>query len=60
MSPADHILLALLIPTIGAILIALTGRNNNLREGVTLVTAVLLFLNVLQLLPLVREGMRPV
>jgi multicomponent Na+:H+ antiporter subunit D len=59
MSPADHILLALLIPTIGAILIALTGRNNNLREGVTLVTAVLLFLNVLQLLPLVREGIRP-
>jgi multicomponent Na+:H+ antiporter subunit D len=59
MSPADHILLALVIPIVGAVLIALVGRNANLREGVTLVTAGLLFLNVLQLLPLVRAGMRP-
>ena len=59
MSPADHILLALVIPIVGAVLIALVGRNANLREGVTLVTAGLLFLNVLQLLQLVRAGMRP-
>lgn len=59
MTPSDHILLALMIPTLGAILIALTGRNRNLREGVTLVTAGLLFGNVLQILPGVLEGARP-
>lgn len=59
MNPADHILLALLIPIVGAILIALTGRNANLREAVTLITAGLLFLNVLQLLPAVLAGGRP-
>lgn len=60
MSPADHILLALAIPSIGAVLIALTGKQRNLRETVTIVTAVLLFANVLQLLPEVLADRRPV
>ncbi len=59
MTPSDHIVLALLIPTVGAILIALVGRNANMREGVTLVTAGLLFVNVLQILPVVLGGGRP-
>lgn len=58
-TPSDHIVLALLIPTVGAILIALVGRNANMREGVTLVTAGLLFLSVLQILPVVLGGGRP-
>jgi len=59
MSPADHILAALAIPVIGAILIALCRKHPNLRETVTLVTAVLLFANVATLLPVVLEGGRP-
>jgi multicomponent Na+:H+ antiporter subunit D len=59
LEPADHILLAMLIPTVGALLIVLTRRNSNLREAVTLVTAGLLFVNVLQLLPVVLAGERP-
>ncbi|HCP00333.1 MAG TPA: cation:proton antiporter, partial [Rhodospirillaceae bacterium] len=59
MTPSDHILLALLIPSIGAVLIALTGQQRNLRETVTLVTAILLFANVLQILPEVLAGGRP-
>jgi multicomponent Na+:H+ antiporter subunit D len=42
--------LSLLIPFVGSILIALTGKNPNLRETVTLTTAVLLFADVLWLL----------
>ena len=56
---AELLLAALIIPTTGALLIALTGRWPNLREGVTLVTACLLFACVLQLLPKVLDGGRP-
>jgi len=50
---------ALAVPAIGAVLIALTGRWPNLRETVTLVTAVILFAVVASLLPDVMAGERP-
>ena len=59
MSPEAAILLSLGIPLAGAALIALAGRRPNLREGVTLATAGLLFLTVITLLPGVMDGARP-
>ena len=52
-------LLALLVPMVGALLIWLTGSQPNLRETVTLVTAVALFALVLSVLPHVVAGGRP-
>jgi len=51
--------LALALPLAGAVAIWLTGRHPNRREGVTLVTASLLFLVVASLLPAVLGGARP-
>ena len=52
--------LALILPTLGAIGIGLCWWNRNLREAVTLVTAVGLFwLVVINLLPMVYAGERP-
>ncbi|NVK18196.1 MAG: monovalent cation/H+ antiporter subunit D family protein [Methylocystaceae bacterium] len=59
MSLELSIILAMAIPAIGAILIALTGKIPNLRETVTLFTAVALFLNVLNLLGPVLDGQTP-
>lgn len=59
MSPADSILAAIFVPLIGAILISLTGRWPNLRETITIATAVILFAFVLSLVPLVASGERP-
>ena len=59
MSPTDAIIAALLVPTVGALLISLTGRWPNLRESITLTTAVLLFVMVLQIVPSVTAGGRP-
>ena len=50
---------ALAVPAIGAALIALTGRWPNLRETVTLLTALTLFIVVASLLPAVMDGERP-
>ena len=50
---------ALLIPFASAVLIAITGRIPNLREGVTLLSAVSLFAVVIQLLLRVLDGERP-
>ena len=52
MTAATALALSLLIPFAGSILIALTARHPNLRETVTLTTAVLLFADVLWLLSL--------
>jgi multicomponent Na+:H+ antiporter subunit D len=49
-SAATALQLTLVIPLAGALLIALTGRRPNLREAVTLVTAVALFAAVLRVL----------
>jgi len=59
MSPETAILAALGIPSLGALLIGLTGRSPNLRESVTLVTATLLFATVTTLFAPVLEGARP-
>ncbi len=59
MSPETAVWLAPAIPLAGAPLIALAGRSPNLREAVTLTTAALLFLVVLQLVPEVVAGGRP-
>lgn len=59
MTPELAILASMLVPLIGAGLIALTGRIPNLREGVTLVTATLLLTCVLFILPGVLDGGRP-
>jgi multicomponent Na+:H+ antiporter subunit D len=58
-SPPTLILLTILIPLAGAVLIALTGARPNLREGITLATAGLLFLTVIALVPGVAAGGRP-
>ena len=59
MNPQTAILLSLGIPLAGALLIALFGRHPNLREGVTLTTAALLFGTVITLVPGVMDGARP-
>ena len=59
MTPAPAILLSLFLPLAGALLISMSGRWPNVREGVTLVTATLLFLAVISLVPSVFAGGRP-
>ncbi|HSG95296.1 MAG TPA: monovalent cation/H+ antiporter subunit D family protein [Afifellaceae bacterium] len=59
MSVATLIYLALFAPVIGAGLIALSGRNPNLRETVTLATSLVLFATVMGLLAQVLSGARP-
>ena len=59
MTSETLIIAALMIPTIGAGLIALTSSAPNLREGVTLATSVLLFLTVMVLLSRVLDGELP-
>lgn len=59
MSPEHSIIAALTLPVIGAFAIALSARRPNLREGVTLITAIGLFVCVMQLLSPVLAGERP-
>ncbi len=59
MSPEATIQAALVTPLVGAVLIAFSGRWPNLRETVTLVTAVTLFALVVTLYPAVLDGGRP-
>ena len=51
--------LALLVPAIGTVLIALTGRWPNLRDTIMVATAATMFLMVLEVLPEVLAGGRP-
>jgi multicomponent Na+:H+ antiporter subunit D len=51
--------LALVVPLVGAVLIAVLGPWPNIRETVTLITALLLFVVVASLVPLVLDGERP-
>ena len=56
----DQLILAiLLLPVLGALGMALARRWPNLRESVTLLTALLLFAAVMQLLAPVLAGLRP-
>ncbi|MCB1843742.1 MAG: monovalent cation/H+ antiporter subunit D family protein, partial [Halioglobus sp.] len=59
MSSATAILLSLLLPLSGALLISMAGRWPNLRETITLVTAVSVALLVTSLIPEVMAGERP-
>ena len=59
MTPEDLILAALVVPAATALLLPLFAGRPNLREGVTLVGTILLFLAVLSLLPSVLAGGRP-
>ncbi len=59
MSFESLILACLLLPLFGALGIALAGKRPNLREGITLTTALLLLVCVGQLLDPVLAGERP-
>ena len=59
MSPTNIIIASLLIPIIGAVLIWIVGRQPNVRETVTIITSVLLFSSVVQVLPNISNGERP-
>ena len=56
MSPQLVMQLTLVVPAVGALLIALCGRWPNLREGVTLITAATLFYLVLRVFAAVDAG----
>jgi multicomponent Na+:H+ antiporter subunit D len=59
MNPETLALLALVIPTAGSLLVLLSHGHPNLREGLTLLASVLLFLCVAALYPLMSAGERP-
>ena len=59
MTAERWMLAVLLVPMTGSALIAFVGRFPNLRESVTLITAVVLLLCVSSLLPDVLDGARP-
>lgn len=59
MTDATLLLLTLAVPFVGTVLIGLMGRNPNLREAVTLTTAVILFAIVLALLLRFNAGAVP-
>jgi multicomponent Na+:H+ antiporter subunit D len=59
MSPATTLLVAIGIPALAAVLIALAGRKPNLREAVTLTAAAAMFVTVASLVPGVLGGARP-
>jgi len=51
--------LLLLIPLVAAALIPLVGKNQNIREGITLIAGVALLANVIGLISMVSGGARP-
>lgn len=55
----NYMPLIVALPVIAAVLIRLTGNNPNLREAVTLITSVLLFLMLMPLASDVMSGGRP-
>ncbi len=59
MSPEATIQAALIVPFVGALLIALTGQFPNLRETTTLITASTLFVLVISLYPQAISGSKP-
>lgn len=59
LAPEQAVLAALVLPLVGAGLIALAARAPNLREAITLGTALALLACVLLLLPAVSGGERP-
>ncbi len=58
-TPGDALVLALVIPVIGAFLVLALGRWENARDGASLLTAACLFYVVAQFYPIVAAGGRP-
>ena len=58
-TPGEAMVLALVIPVIGAFALLALGRWENARDGASLITAVCLFYVVTQLYPIVEAGGRP-
>lgn len=56
LAPSQLITLAILVPFVGALLVLATGKRPNLREAVTLVTAVTLFTVVMGITDLTLQG----
>ena len=56
LEPSQLITLSIIVPLIGAALVVATGKNPNLRETVTITTAVLLFSIVLGMADNVLSG----
>ena len=50
---------AIAVPLIGSLFILLTGKSPNVREAVTLITALVLFAVVASITPEVLNGARP-
>ncbi|GAA0408079.1 proton-conducting transporter membrane subunit [Cocleimonas flava] len=59
LTPNDLIVLALCIPLFTAAGIFLADKNPNVREGITLVGSVLLFITIVALTPHILDGERP-
>ena len=59
MSPETAIIAAVAVPLIGAVLIFLNGRTANVREAVTVITAIVTFCIVTTLFDDVASGARP-
>ena len=59
MSPETALQVAIFLPFLGSVLILLTGKWPNLRETITIVTSLLLFYTVLQIIADVAAGGRP-
>ena len=51
-----RLLIALLIPLIGAIGVMMRGKEPNVREGISCVTSLILFAIVLSLVPAIKDG----
>ena len=58
-SPENAIIWAIAIPLLGSLVILATSRIPNLRETVTLITAVFMFLVVGTLIHIILDGQRP-
>lgn len=58
-APGDALVLALVIPVIGAFVVLALGRWENARDGASLLTAACLFYVVAQFYPIVAAGGRP-
>ena len=59
MTPETPAQLAIAVPLIGSVFILLAGKWPNLREAVTLTTAVIMFVTVASITPSVLAGARP-
>ena len=55
----NPILLAIALPLFGALLVSLSGRAPNVRDGITVVTTLLTFAVVSSITPQVMDGLRP-